>query len=287
MFTASIRSMALVPATIGSALLGICATQVLAADASQWSGDSHSGARLVAAQSRIEGGASILRAGVEIRLAQGWKTYWRYPGDSGVPPHFDFSGSDNVKAVTVAWPAPLRIADSEGVTIGYKQSVVFPLRIEPREPNKPVALRMKLDYAICEKICIPAEAKAELTLTNVASANDASVTAAEARVPKKLAPGADGPLSIRGIRRDDAADKPRVLVDVVAPAGAKIALFAEGPTADWALPIPEPVPGAEAGLQRFAFTLDGLPTGASDKGALLKFTAVTETDAIETSLRLD
>src|SRR5262245_17363473 len=71
-----------------------------AADASPWEGDARAGIRLVAgARAR----SVTVRAGIEIRLAPGWKTYWRYPGDSGVPPRFDFAGSENVKSVDVDW----------------------------------------------------------------------------------------------------------------------------------------------------------------------------------------
>ena len=62
---------------------------------------------------------------------QGWKTYWRMPGDAGIPPQFDWSGSQNVKSVEVLWPAPQRFIDSGGETVGYKDRVVFPLRIVP------------------------------------------------------------------------------------------------------------------------------------------------------------
>ena len=75
----------------------------------------------------------IHRAGIEIRLAPGWKTYWRYPGDSGIPPRFDFSHSTNVKSVTVRYPAPQRLTDESGTSIGYKHGVVFPLEIVPQD----------------------------------------------------------------------------------------------------------------------------------------------------------
>ena len=129
--------------------------------------------RLIAARARDEGGAQILRAGVELRLAPGWKTYWRYPGDSGVPPRFEFDQSENVKSVAVLWPAPLRFSDGDGTTIGYKNNVVFPLRIEAKDRGKPVTLRLKLEYAVCEKICIPVDAKAELSIDGKSAANDA------------------------------------------------------------------------------------------------------------------
>jgi hypothetical protein len=73
---------------------------------------------------------------------------------------------------------------------------------------------------------------------------------------------------------------------VAAPSGA-VDLFAEGPTEQWALPLPVKVDGAPAGHQRFAFELDGLPPGASDRGAILTLTATTPSDAIEVAIRLD
>jgi DsbC/DsbD-like thiol-disulfide interchange protein len=260
--------------------------ETLAADASAWDGDARAGVRLVGGAQADEGGAKLLRAGVEIRLANGWKTYWRYPGDSGVPPNFDFGKSENVKSVTVQWPAPQRIADAEGVTIGYKSGVLFPLKVVPQDPQNPVVLRLKLDYAICEKLCVPAQGQAELTIK--AGGSFASAIAdAEKSVPHALAFGAKAPLAIKAVRREDGGKLPRLLVDVVAPAGAKLTLFAEGPSPDWALPVPEMVEGAPAGMQRFAFALDGLPPGASAKGAELRLTAVAGTEAIETTYRLD
>src|ERR1043165_4078953 len=130
------------------------------ADASAWDGDQRAAIRLVAGAQR----GAVHRAGIEIRLAPGWKTYWRYPGDSGVPPRFDFSSSKNVKSVTVRYPAPHRLTDESGTSIGYKGSVVFPLDVVAENAARPVALVLKADYAICEKVCIPAEGKAELSV---------------------------------------------------------------------------------------------------------------------------
>lgn len=268
-------------------LIGVAPRAGVAAEASEWAGDTRSAARLIAGSAQTGTGAKIHRAGVEIRLAPGWKTYWRYPGDSGVPPHFDFAGSDNVKNVAVLWPVPQRLADSEGLTIGYKNNVVFPVHVEAQDAGRPVTLRLKLDYAICEKLCIPVDARAEISLTGTAKANEAILAAAEARVPQAVDPGQGGDISITAIKRDSAASPQRILVDVKAPAGTKPELFAEGPTPDWALPVPEPVAGAESGSQRFSFALDGLPPGASPKGALLKLTASAGERAIETRFRLD
>ncbi len=230
----------------------------------------------------------MFRAGVEIKLKEGWKTYWRYPGDSGVPPVLDFSKSQNVKAVTVLYPAPMRFSDGAGGnSIGYKGVVVLPLHIVPEDAGKPVTLNLKLDYAVCEKLCVPAEAKLELLLTGAANTNDATLSAAEARVPKRAAIGDSGTPAIRAVRREAGSGKPRVVVDVAAAAGAPLTLFAEGPTSEWALPLPEPVAGASAGQQRFAFELDGLPPGEKPDGANLRLTVVSGDKAIEVGFRLD
>ena len=106
-------------------------------------------------------------------------------------------------------------------------------------------------------------------------------------MPKRAAIGDGGTPAIRAVRREAGSGKPRVVVDVAAPAGAPVTLFAEGPTPQWALPLPEPVAGAPAGLQRFAFELDGLPPGEKPDGATLRLTAVSGDKAIEVAFRLD
>jgi DsbC/DsbD-like thiol-disulfide interchange protein len=276
----------LLPIAAAASLLGAPSSAAIAADVSPWDDDLQSAARLIAAPAHNESKGLVFRAGLEIRLKDGWKTYWRYPGDSGVPPALDFSGSQNVKTVTVLYPAPERFPDGAGGhSIGYKGDVIWPLHVEPQDPGKPVTLDLKLAYAACEKLCVPAQAKLELLLTVDGGTNDAAVGAAEARVPKLATVGDGGTPAIRAVHRETISGKPRVVVDVAADAPA--VLFAEGPTAQWALPLPEPVSGAPAGLQRFAFELDGLSSGAKADGATLRITAVSGDKAIEVGFRLD
>ena len=138
----------------------ICALLTLAAPTADAAGTAavvardHSTVRLFAAATP-DGSWS---AGLEIVLAEGWKTYWRVPGESGVPPVFDWSASRNLEAVTVGWPVPHRFSDAAGEAIGYKDKVVFPLRAEPQAAGAPIALDLRLFYAACNDICIPAEA---------------------------------------------------------------------------------------------------------------------------------
>jgi len=283
-------------AATGALLACLVSGHGCAAGASPWDGDGRSAVRLVAGGSA----GPSLRAAVEVRLGAGWKTYWRYPGDSGVPPAFDFSKSENVKSVSVLWPAPHRFDYDGGASIGYKGEVMFPLHVVLDDPARPAALRLVLDYAVCEKLCVPArgetvlavppaandaganDARANEARANDTRANDTRLAAAEALTPKPVEIGqAVGTLGIAAVRLEPGAPHPRVVVDVAAPAGAPLDLFAEGPTPDWALPLPARVPGAASGHQRFVFDLDGAPPGIDGTGAPLRFTLVSGENAVE------
>ncbi|UQR62642.1 cytochrome C biogenesis protein [Bradyrhizobium sp. C-145] len=254
---------------------------VRADDASPWQRDGHSAVRLVAGSRS----GAVLLGGIAFQLQPGWKTYWRTPGDSGVPPRFDFSKSDNVDAVTIMWPAPLKFDDGAGGhSIGYRDQIVLPLRIVAKAADKPVTLRAEINYAVCEKLCIPVEARAELGFNSVASTEDANLRAALDTVPKPANIGDPNPLTIRDVKRDGN----KVVVDVVAPAEARhVNLFVEGPTPDWALPIPAPVQPSPADVKRFSFELEGLPPGAKPDGAALKFTLVGPDKSYEFNTNLE
>src|ERR1700729_2714064 len=110
-------------------------------DASPWIRDGHSAVRLLAGSRS----GAVLLGGIAIQLQPGWHTYWRNPGDSGVPPRFDFSKSENIEAVTVLWPAPVKFADgSGGTSLGYQKQVVLPLRIVAKNADRPVTLRAEI-----------------------------------------------------------------------------------------------------------------------------------------------
>src|SRR5882757_8617344 len=124
------------------------AIEVRAEDSSPWQRDAHSAVRLLAGSRS----GAVLLGGIAIQLQPGWHTYWRSPGDSGVPPRFDFSTSENIEAVTILWPAPTKFADGAGGTsLGYQKQVVLPLRIVAKNADKPVTLRADINYAVCEK----------------------------------------------------------------------------------------------------------------------------------------
>jgi DsbC/DsbD-like thiol-disulfide interchange protein len=125
------------------------------------------------------------QAGLLIELDEGWKTYWRMPGDSGIPPQFDWAGSRNVAGVEVLFPVPHRFRDEAGETIGYKHRVVLPIEIEAADAAEPVALSLRLFFGTCSEVCIPGEAQAslDLGLQSGKPSEIAEVAAWRARVP--------------------------------------------------------------------------------------------------------
>ena len=207
---------------------GSGATALADEGASPWDGDSRGAVRLIAGSWRDRASAPM-RAGIEIRLKPGWHTYWRYPGDAGVPPRFDFAGSRNVDTVTVLWPAPRRMVEQGLSVIGYAEDVILPLLVAPRSRAEPVTLRLKADYALCEKLCLPAQAALALTLGKENSPWDGALTEASLRVPKRRTLGEAGELAVRSVRREGSAQGSRVVIEVAAPAGQGIDLFAEDP----------------------------------------------------------
>lgn len=126
-------------------------------------------------------------AAVEIQLAPTAITYWRQPGEAGVPPQFSFAGSENLASADVLYPAPSRIDEGGLLAFGYRGGVTFPIKVRPVDPQKPVRLALTLAYAICDRICLPAKGHAELVLpqSGVGPERDA-IVAAEAKVPLVL-----------------------------------------------------------------------------------------------------
>ncbi|MFK8250301.1 protein-disulfide reductase DsbD domain-containing protein [Ancylobacter terrae] len=243
---------------------------------SEWSSPSGTGVRLMAG-----GSGEAIAGGIEIRLAPGWKTYWRYPGDSGVPPRFDWSGSTNVASVEVEWPAPMRFEDGSGsFSIGYKRDVILPFRVVPKVADQPVALRLGLDFAVCEKICQPAFAQLALELPAGGGTPHPAVVAAEAAVPDPAPIAAPGATGIDAVTLDAAGGPPTIRVEARVADGARADLFVEGPNEDWALPLPSREDLGN-GRARFTLPVDGVPRGADIRAATLRLTLIDAGRAIE------
>lgn len=120
---------------------------------------------------------------LSLRLKPGWKTYWRSPGDAGVPPRFDWHGSQNLGEVTIYWPRPEAIESGGERTLGYHDALVLPIEVAPQVPGAPVGLQATVDLGLCEHICVPAQLT--LTAPEAADAPDPQIVAAQARVPEQ------------------------------------------------------------------------------------------------------
>ena len=113
---------------------------------------------------------AVRLAFLQLELEPGWKTYWRHPGEAGgIPPEFSLQGSSNLETTSVLYPAPVRMSEDLGDTIGYKKSVIFPLRLTPSDATQPINLHVDLKFGICKDICVPSEAKFNLTVPSRAT----------------------------------------------------------------------------------------------------------------------
>ena len=122
-------------------------------------------------------------AAISLSLAPEWKTYWRSPGDAGIPPMFDWAGSQNVKSVQVLWPSPVVFHTNDMQTIGYHDGVVLPIEVVPIDPAKPTKLQARIDLGVCKDICMPAEFDLSASLGDQ-TAPDPQIKAALQDLPK-------------------------------------------------------------------------------------------------------
>jgi DsbC/DsbD-like thiol-disulfide interchange protein len=190
-------------------------------------------------------------AGVEVELAQGWKTYWRMPGDAGVPPMFDWSKSVNTAAITVLYPAPMRLQEPAAQTVGYKSSVMFPVEVKPLDAAKPVVLDLQMELGICRDICIPGEVQLSLTIPPSGLSGASPVKAWRERVPRPQPARGAGDPELKGVTATLDGPSPRLLVEVAFPGGSKDAdVFIEAPEGLY-VPMTKRLPDGPGGIARF------------------------------------
>jgi DsbC/DsbD-like thiol-disulfide interchange protein len=261
---------------LGGALGFLSPLQADGASNSAWAQGYNSRARL------ISGGG---RVGVELSLPTGWKTYWRNPGDAGVPPSFDWAGSENVANIEVQYPAPHRMVDKSGVALGYKDRVVFPVLVTPADPKRPVSLALTLEYGVCKDICIPAEAKLALTLPSgnrgghhgPRSPDLEQAIDSVPRTGPAVRPADPRIVSIGGAVTGAA---PKLTITAKVQGGADAAdLFIEGPEGTF---VPYPQKAEVNGLVQFVVDLSASSDAKDLAGKPLRFTLTGPTGATET-----
>ena len=100
-------------------------------------------------------------AAINIKLEDGWKTYWRVPGIGGIAPILNWEKSKNIKNISQIWPTP-NIYNEYGLqTIGYKDELLLPLQIQPIDKKQPIHLSITIDFGICSDVCVPIQTSVE------------------------------------------------------------------------------------------------------------------------------
>lgn len=231
------------------------------AAASGWAGPSNGRVRLIGGDVANGPGPAALYAGIHMKMDEGWKTYWRTPGEAGVPPNFDWAGSTNVKSARVLYPAPHRYRDAGLESIGYKGEVMFPVEITPLDVNVPVDLKLAVTFGVCKDICIPVDASLAVTIkTGQAAGADAAaaIGAFLAQVPRR--DEASNPRLVK-VTAALGAVPPRLTIDALFPNSAEGAdLFIEADDGGY-VPLPTRVASSAGGAVRFEVNL-GTPEDA-------------------------
>lgn len=148
---------------VACALAMVIMPLTVSAAESEWQTEDMVRARLISERIGTEGQHEIL-LGVQVQLKEGWKTYWRNPGSSGLPPIFKWQGNDNIQSIAVEWPRPYSF-DSFGIqSWGYKSEVIFPLRVTLEDAGKPITASLEFSYGVCEQVCVPVQQTLSLSL---------------------------------------------------------------------------------------------------------------------------
>ncbi len=270
-------------AAIASGILTGTASGESIAAASDWVDGFNNKARLIAGVASRNGANDALFAGVEIVMPAGWKTYWRAPGEAGgIPPEFDWSGSENLDAATVLYPAPHRLPDKAGDSIGYKDRVVFPVAVAAKDASKPVRLNLKAVYGVCKDICIPAEADIVLNIPADAGASE-DLDLALVKIPG--VPDAAKDPVLAAWRVDGRDVKAKLIFEVTDAGGAGGDAFADVADGTF-LPLPKKVSEGESSATYEIDLSDGVDF-ASLKGKTVRVTLTGTKGQSETTIRIE
>jgi suppressor for copper-sensitivity B len=238
-----------------------------------WVASEYVSARLMSATTATGDLASV-PLGIEVKLDDGWKTYWRSPGDAGLPPVLDWAGSANFATATLLYPKPERLTLLGIQTFGYKHDVIFPVDVKPAKPGDALALKLKLDILVCAKLCIPKTFALALTVPAGPAMPDAEAqTLAKARA---AVPGGERTVGLALESVEEVSDKgvpalevkataeeafrtPDVIAEVdpaVALGQPRVTLDGDGRGATFVVPLTQKLPvGAKLAGRKVVLTL--------------------------------
>ena len=259
------------------AALAICAALAgpAVAASTQWQDLGGGKARLIA---NLDPATSQVSGVIEFDLDEGWKTYWREPGSSGIPPQFDFSGSRHFAAGDIGFPVPEHVVLPESEFVGYHGRVRFTFEGMVTGSPSDGLIRLNLLAGVCEEICIPATVEFEMpTRELMVSDPEAEQVIEEAA----LALPADPSETFR-IESAKLTGNVLEIAATLPDANGEAALFVEGPS-NWRL-LPARIADRDGTKARFELDLSNMPADAEPERTQLRFTLVSNGKGVEQSL---
>lgn len=233
------------------------------------------GARLRLVTADAAGADGLMRGVLQIDLDDGWKTYWKDPGDAGIAPQIDISASMNVRSAELSFPAPVRFQEGDEVSIGYVEPVALPVTLRVEDPEKFTAIDADVLLGICKEICVPVQARLSVTPGGEAGEADPVITEGFSRLPSPASAG----FGLNGIRDEGSS----LLAEAILPNGATGAeLFVVTPKGwEFGVPMLETADGHRA----FRIPVVSRPDAVTP-GTVLDFTLVADDKSVEGQARI-
>lgn len=267
--------------------LGLTSLAAARAGASEWQAAEQSRIRLISASGVSYQDMRVTAAALQIELADGWKTYWRTPGD-GLAPSIEWQGSENIKDIKALWPAPKRIEAPPGIiAYGYERQVTVPFILEAKDRAQPMRLRLQLVYGVCADLCIPVETTLALEIPAEDHPGQAPLLEEVlTRVPRSQTDEADCAHRLTGAERVTRQGKTTLILHTSHDAGTgDLDVFAEH---DKGLIIPPAVKTAQSGDGRLTHLIEfEYPEDAKAlEGESIRLTMTSDRGSCETIWRV-
>ena len=217
-------------------------------------------------------------AALRFELASGWKTYWRAPGEAGIPPRFDWRGSRNLGDVDILWPTPQQTTTSGLRTIGYAHDLILPVRISPARAGRAVSLSADIEIGVCSDICVPLEAQVRLDLPRNGGARDPRIAAALAARPYTAAEAGVGRVLCRVAPVEGGMDL-SVEIEMTQMGAREMVVVESGDPNLWVAQAETTRKGNRISARTEIYHVDGRGF-VLDRGAL-RFTVLSTGDAVD------
>lgn len=217
-------------------------------------------------------------AALQLTLKPGWKTYWRSPGDAGIPPVLVWSGSRNLASATVTWPTP-KVFDQSGMTsIGYKDRVILPITLTPKNAANPIRMKLRLQIGVCNDVCVPAQFILKHDLGADLTTRDPKIAAALAERPYSATEAGVQAISCTISLTDDGIML-RAEIDMPAIGGREFVVFEAGDAQIWSSEAQVTRQGRRLIAETEMMHMDG--SGFALNRSALRITVLGKTRAVD------